>query len=149
MNALAVVEDKTMLDVIARPDEHEVEVVATAIDLIRDLSRQLYEQKVRLEGSVIARMQADNATKLFTLNSAGKDIVVTLKSGPMECKAKDADIVYGQHGFDPQEIGLYVFKPAWVRAKEARKFGGEKQLLIDELFTPGKPSLDIKTAGEK
>jgi hypothetical protein len=59
---------------------------------------------------------------------------------------KGGESKYAAAGFSPDEIGGYVFKPSWSKAKEARKLGGDKQLVIDEIFTEGKPSLTIEEA---
>lgn len=128
------------------PREYPEELLGAALTVVKDMQVQLREARVHVEGVLSERMQKENATKLPFRGVDGKDYMATLKSGAVECKNKVAADVYAAAGFDPREIGEYVFKPSWSKAKEARKFGGDKQLLIDELFKPGAPSLDIKEA---
>jgi len=37
-----------------------------------------------------------------------------------------------------------VYKPSWSKAKEARKLGGKKQKVIDEIFAEGKKTIKIE-----
>ena len=143
-NIQSVMEVDFMWDVIMNPAEYPDEVLAVAIDGMKDVSRQLYEARVRVENTLIDRMKRENATKLDFLGKGGQRFRLTLKSGSMTCTDKTADEIYRGAGFDPLEIGEYVFKPSWSKAKEARKFGGDKQIIIDDLFKAGNPSLDIK-----
>lgn len=130
-------------EVINNPANFPDEVQAAAIDLITDWSRQIREAKVRLEGHLTATMKADNATKMVFISVSGEEKTATLGKGKMEaCKA--ADKMYKKYGFPPEEIGEWEFKPSWSKAKEARKFGGDKQLVIDEIFQEGKEKLIIK-----
>ena len=144
MNELTEKRNETLLDVATDPNAYEIEEVGTALNLVKDLSRQLYEKKTMLEGNIIARMQKDNATKLTTLSVDGRDVVITLKAGSMTADARTVENEYSEGGYDPKEIGEYVFKPSWSKAKEARKTGGRKQEIIDKVFESGKQSLDIK-----
>jgi hypothetical protein len=147
MNALAEVKlsQETLKDIAERPGEYPIEMVGAALDVIRDMSSQLFEAKKRLEGHIIADMQAENATKMQIIGQDGERKVITLKKGKVDME-RGAESKYAVAGFPLDEIGEYVFKPSWTKAKEARKLGGEKQLIIDEIFTEGKPSLTIEGA---
>ena len=133
-------------DICVNPADYPEELLGAALTVVKDMQVQLREARVHVEGVLSERMQKENATKLPFRGADGKDYMATLKSGAVECKDKAAADTYAAAGFKPEEIGEYVFKPSWAKAKEARKLGGEKQLLIDELFKPGAPSLDIKEA---
>lgn len=146
MNIIEKVNGVNINDVITRPEAYPEEVIGAAVDVIVEMSRQIREAEVRLKGHIIEKMKHDNATKLMFVSNDGGNKMITLKSGSMQCENKDADMVYKKHGFDPMEIGEYVFKPSWSKAKEARKFGGDKQLVIDELFKNGKQSITISEA---
>ena len=117
------------------------EVVCAALEYGKTKASQIREINTLLEGVIIEKMKADNATKMVFKNTAGQEMIATLKTGSVKCDAKDPDITYQEQGFDPLEIGEYVFKPSWSRAKEARKLGGNKQIAIDNLFKPGKDTI--------
>ena len=145
---LQVLSGLTLNDVIndlEAPDE----VVGAAVDVLNDMSKRLRDAKMVLQGRLIDRMTKENATKFPFVSSTGIQKIATLKAGAMECDRDDADEFYTQNGFDPHEIGKYVFEPSWSKAKEARKMGGTKQLAIDELFKLGKPSLKIEEVKKK
>jgi len=146
MNIIQSVNGVNLNDVIERPDAYPEEVLGAAIDVITDMSRQIREAKLRLEMHIIGKMKADNSTKLIFIGNDGNKKLITLKSGPVQCESKDGDMIYKRHGFDPLEIGEYIFKPSWSKAKEARKFGGDKQVVIDDLFKNGKESITISEA---
>jgi hypothetical protein len=130
-------------DVIENPRGYPEEMVAATLDMIINLSRVLRESKVRLEGHLISMMKSENATKLKIIAFDKAERMVTLKAGQVKAD-KDADNIYKNNGFDPLEIGEYVFKPSWSKAKEARKLGGPKQTIIDEIFKQDDPSIEIK-----
>ena len=130
-------------DIIQKPNDFPEEVVAVSLDAIRRIRSKLYEPQVLLENNLITRMEKDNSTKLL-LKDGDNERVGTLKSGKMECKEKDVDITYKDAGFDPLEIGKYIFKPEWSKAKEARKYGGSKKEIIEKVFKEGKKSIEIK-----
>lgn len=145
MNALVEtkISQETLKDIAERPGEYPIEMIGAALDVIRDMSSQLFEAKKRLEGHIIADMQAENATKMQIIGQDGERKVITLKKGSMGMEA-GAESKYAAAGFPLDEIGGYVFKASWTKAKEARKLGGVKQLVIDEIFQEGKPSLTIE-----
>ena len=140
---LQVLPSISLRDIVADPNTPD-EVCAAAVTVLDDMARQIREAKALIAGRLTAHMESENATKLKFRGPNGDDLVVTLKPGPTKCEAKNADEIYKQHGFDPLEIGTFEFHPLWSKAKEARKLGGEKQLVIDELFKSGKPSIEIK-----
>jgi hypothetical protein len=147
MNALAEVKlsQETLKDIAERPGEYPIEMVGAALDVISEMSRQLYEAKTRLSGHILSDMVAENATKMQIVGQDGERKVITLKKGKMDME-RGAESKYAAAGFPLDEIGEYVFKPSWTKAKEQRKLGGVKQLVIDEIFTEGKPSLTIEEA---
>ena len=114
------------------------EVVCAALEYGKTKASQLREINTLLEGVMIEKMKAD---KMIFKNTSGQEMIATLKTGSVKCDAKDPDITYQEQGFDPLEIGEYVFKPSWMKAKEARKLGGQKQIVIDNLFKPGKDTI--------
>lgn len=140
---LQVLSGINLKDIIADPNTPD-EVCAAAVTVLDDMARQIREAKTLIAGRLTEHMTSENATKLKFRGPNGDDLVVTLKTGATKCEAKDADERYRQYGFDPLEIGSYKFEPSWSKAKEARKLGGDKQLIIDELFKAGKPSIEIK-----
>lgn len=133
--------DLDIMDIVEHADTLPEEVVAAALQYGRDMAASLREINMRLEGNLITRMKAENATKQIFKNAHGEEMVATLRKGSVKCDTKDADIQYKKFGFDPLEIGEYVFKPSWTKAKEAKKFGGEKSLVIDELFKESKDQI--------
>jgi len=129
---------------IARyPEKFPPELVAVALTRIKKIKSEMTDYITLLEHNIINRMTEDGATKL-TYRDNDRDGLITLKSGKIECKARNADEVYKSAGFEPLEIGTYEFKPSWTKAKEARKFGGAKQNIIDAMFQEGRKSLAIE-----
>ena len=122
---------------LANPGNYPEEVVGAAIEFMQSASREINEKKRILEQNLVSRMEKDEATKMVILDYQGNERVVTLMSGKVDCKAKNADEVYREKGFDPLEIGEFVYKPSWSKAKQARKIGGEKKKVIDNLFKAG------------
>ena len=143
MNELTHVQGMDLAEVVKNPALFPEETVAAALDFIKRVAGQWYENKMRLENYLINEMEKENASKIIFVTTDGNEAVATLKAGTTKCDVRAADDIYKEQGFDPLEIGEYVFKPSWTKAKEARKFGGEKQLVIDELFKPGRASLTI------
>jgi len=117
------------------------EVVCAALEYGKTKASQLREINTLLEGVIVEKMKADNATKMIFKNTSGQEMIATLKTGSVKCDSKDPDIIYQEQGFDPLEIGEYIFKPSWSKAKEARKLGRNKQIVIDNLFKPGKDTI--------
>ena len=142
MNIVETVNGISLRDVINTPAEYNDEVLGAAIETLNEYSRQLREAKVRLEGHLAHSMKQDGATKLIFMSADGSQRKLTLNKGKMEAST-DADEIYKKHGFDPLEIGEYKYVASWSKAKEARKLGGEKQLVIDEIFKEGKEKLTI------
>ena len=144
MNELQIkVAGEKLQDIIKKPNDYPEEIVAISFDTIKRIRSQLYEMQFILENNLVTRMEKDKSTKLL-LKDGEVERIATLKAGKMECKDKDADNTYANAGFDPLEIGKYVFKPVWSQAKEAMKFGGEKKEIIEKLFKEGKKSIEIK-----
>ena len=117
------------------------EIIAAALEYGKTKASQLRDLNQLMEIRLSEKMKAENATKLVFKNTAGQEMIATLKTGSVKCDSKDPDIIYQEQGFDPLEIGEYVFKPSWSKAKEHRKLGGQKQIVIDNLFKPGKDTI--------
>ncbi|HNR88554.1 MAG TPA: hypothetical protein PKM65_09470 [Spirochaetota bacterium] len=129
-------------DVIACPANYPDEMIATALDYLADVSSHMRELKTRLEGTLVMKMQSGGATKLVFKAINGQEKVATMRSGTPK-PSKDAETLYVNSGFDPLEIGKYKFEASWSMAKNARKFGGEKQRVIDQIFKPGDAAIVI------
>jgi hypothetical protein len=132
-----------IIDIAMRPDMYPDEAKGMALDEIKKVYNQISQFKMMLEGHIINKMKMENASKLVFIGTDGNEKIMKLKKGSMT-PDKNAENKYKNAGFEPLEIGEFVFKPSWVKAKEARKFGGEKQTIIDEIFQEGKPSLIIE-----
>ena len=62
---------------------------------------------------------------------------------------KDIEEYIKKSGLAPEQIGEYKFTPfSWGKCKEIRKMGGSLQLVIDELYQEGTPSLTVTDAKE-
>ena len=122
-----------LLDILTNPDCYPEEAVAMCLTTLKSIRSQIYEKIVRLENNLLNRMEEEGATKLYFVDMAGQQKTATLKHGQMKCE-KNVDVEYRANGFDPSEIGEYVFKPIWSKAKEARKVGGLKKKIIDSFF---------------
>ena len=130
-------------DIIDSPEKYDEETKAAGLLTIKLFLSRLYESKKIIEGRLIESMDADGATKLkFLLD--GEEHIATLTAGKIDCKNKTADKVYKSAGFEPLEIGSYKYEPSWTKAKNARKLGGDKQRIIDQLFTAGEKILKIE-----
>jgi hypothetical protein len=77
------------------------------------------------------------------MDMEGNTRTATLSKGKIDCKEKQIADIYKAAGFIELEIGEWVFKPSWSKAKEARKFGGTKAEIIDKYFVEGAPSVKI------
>ena len=130
-------------DIVRQPENYPDEMVAAATLNIKEIINQAYEAKKRLEHHIIKRMEEEQASKLFFNDGSGRELVATLRSGSVECTEKNIDLIFEQIGFQPIEIGDYVFKPSWTKAKEAAKVGGEKKILIEKYFKSGEKKLVI------
>ncbi len=131
-------------EIIKNPDNYDVELCGTVFDLIKDMSRQLYEAQKRIEGRILTEMEHDEATKLRYINVSGEEKTITVKEGSLKEGTKDPEQVIKDNGYDPNQFGSYVFKlNSWSKLKEKRKLGGDLKALIDLLFTRGKKSLTI------
>ena len=137
------VQGQTLQDVAMNPGNYPVEILAAYIDATGEVTRQIREAKIMLEANLLKRMESDNATKLMFKSVDGRDLIATRKKGAVKCEVKDADEVVKSHGFDPIQIGDYKFSPSWSKAKEARKLGGDIQLIIDEMFKEQRESITI------
>ena len=137
------VQGQTLKDVMMNPEKYPVEIQAAYYDAIKAAKAQLREAEQILEEHILKVMADDNATKLIFKGVDGRELVATKKKGAVKCEAKDADKIMKQHGFQEGMIGSYEFKTSWSKAKEARKLGGDIQVIIDDLFKEGKETITI------
>lgn len=136
--------DKTMWDVIENPGDYEIEICATAYTLIKDINRKLYEVQKNVEARILTEMHMDDASKLNYVDVAGDVKVMTVKQGAMKLAITNPEEMIKDAGFDPNQLGSYVFKLLpWSKLKETRKLGGAIKDLIDKLYIRGKQSLTI------
>ena len=145
MNALQRIQlaDVDIQDIVEHPGDYPIEIVGATMDVLIDMSRQLREAKLRIEGHIIADMQSDGATKVDIIGHDGAAKTITLKKGSQQAN-KNAEEMYRDAGFPAEEIGEYVFKASWTKAKEALKRGGKKKEVITQIFQQGKDSITIK-----
>lgn len=137
------VQGQTLADVMMNPDNYPDEILAAYVDVTIAMSAQIREARTIIEANLLKRMNDDNATKMMFKGIDGRDLVATRKKGAVKCEAKDADEQVKAHGFDPLMIGDYKFSPSWSKAKEARKLGGDMQIIIDDMFKEGRESITI------
>jgi len=129
-------------EILERPDDFPEGVVAAGLDSIKKLASQIFEAKKRLEGNLIRRMVFDDATKLSFIDADGVAQDLTLSKGTMKAD-KSLEGFYMGAGFDPNEIGDYVFRASWSKAKQAMKYGGAKKEIIEKYFIEGSKSLKV------
>jgi len=130
-------------EIIGNIDDYPDESVLAAFDFIKKIDSELREKKLYLSKVLIDRMEADQSTKTQFIDVNGEKKMATLKKGVMRCDHKEADMKYKEAGFDPLEIGEYIFKPIWSKAKNAIKFGGEKKKILEKLFEETSKSIEI------
>lgn len=136
--------DISIEDIVKHPDNYPDELIGVSIDALKRIKKDIYEAMLILENHLVNKMTEDEATKMMFKDIDGNPQIITIKAGKTECKEKNADLIYKKAGFDPLEIGTFKFKPSWSKAKEARKFGGYKKEIIDQLFVEGKRGLNFK-----
>ena len=133
----------TLQEVTMNPEKYDPEVQASFFDAVKAVRAQLREAEMILEAHILDNMNKDNATKLIFKGMDGRELVATRKKGADRCGAKEADEIMKKNGFQPGMIGDYKFSPSWSKAKEARKLGGDIQLIIDEMFKESKETIVI------
>lgn len=147
MNELqTTIQGMTINEICASPDLYPEEVVAAAFDALNTIKKQIRENEISLSANMIRRMREDNATKIPFVNVRGEKKFLTLKKGAMKLNPaiKDYEEYIKQHGMFPEMIGEYKFVPhAWGKCKETRKMGGDLQLIIDEIYIEGQPSITV------
>ena len=137
----------TLAELGNNPNTYPEEVVAAGFDVIKDIEAQLRIYKQNMTANMIHRMNNDNATKLKFINTRGEERTLTLKKGSMKLNTdiKDYDKYIEKAGFVPEMLGRMIFQPfPWKEMKEIRKQGGELQVLVDEIYKEGQPSLTIE-----
>ena len=147
MNELqTTIQNVTLQEIGTNPNTYPEEVVAAAFDTIKQFESVLKEYKQNISANMIARMNKDNATKIIFLDTKGNQRTLTLKKGSMKLNPdiKDYDKYIEKAGFIPESLGKMIFQPfPWKDMKEMRKQGGDIQVLIDEIYKEGTPSLTI------
>ena len=136
--------DKTIWEVIENPEKFEVEVCGTSLDIIKDISKKLYDLQKNIEHRIMTEMEEQEASKLNFLDTSGNQKVLTLKPGPMKQGVDNAEDVIRESGFDPNQLGDYHYKlMPWSKMKEMQKLGGDIKNLVEKLYVRGKRSLTI------
>ena len=147
MNELqTTIQNVTLQEIGTNPNTYPEEVVAAAFDTIKQFESVLKEYKQNISANMIARMNKDNATKIIFLDTKGNQRTLTLKKGSMKLNPdiKDYDKYIEKAGFVPEMLGKMIFQPfPWKEMKEIRKQGGDIQVLIDEIYKEGTPSLTV------
>ncbi len=144
--AINVIGNLTLNDIGANPNDYPEEVVAAGFDVIREMESKIREYKQNITGCLLRRMGQDNATKLIFLDVKGNKKTLTIKKGAMKLNTaiKNPEEFIRKSGFEPEMLGSYKFVPhSWGEIKEVRKQGGELQVLCDELYKEGQPSLQV------
>ena len=137
----------TLAELGNNPNTYPEEVVAAGLDVIKNIKAQLKYYEQNMSVNLAGRMIKDNATKLIFIGTDGKEHTLTLKKGSMKLNTdiKDYDKYIERAGFVPEQLGRMIFQPfPWKDMKEKRKQGGELQVLIDELYKEGQPSLTVE-----
>lgn len=147
MNELqTTIQNVTLQEIGTNPNTYPEEVVAAAFDTIKQFESVLKEYKQNISANMIARMNKDNATKIIFLDTKGNQRTLTLKKGSMKLNPdiKDYDKYIEKAGFIPESLGKMIFQPfPWKEMKETHKQGGDIQVLIDEIYKEGTPSLTV------
>ena len=148
MNELqTTIQNVTLQEIGTNPNTYPEEVVAAAFETIKQFESVLKEYKQNISANMIARMNKDNATKIIFLDTKGNQRTLTLKKGSMKLNPdiKDYDKYIEKAGFIPESLGKMIFQPfPWKDMKEIRKQGGELQVLVDEIYKEGNPTLVIE-----
>jgi hypothetical protein len=142
------IDNLSLVDIANNPNNYPEEIICLSIDLISDLERQLKDAKRNITENIIVRMKKNNATKIpFADRTTGELKTLTLKTSTpkLNTAIKDYESYIKQNGFEPLDLGEVKFIPyGWSKIKEIRKQGGEIQVLCDELYQEGNPSVEIK-----
>ena len=137
----------TLAEIGTNPNTYPEEVVAAGFDVIKNIETQLKIYKQNMTANMIHRMSQDNATKIKFINTHGEEKTLTLKKGSTKLNPdiKEPQVYITRAGFEPSMLGELVYQVhPWKVLKEVRKQGGDIQLLIDELYKEGQPSLVIE-----
>lgn len=150
MNDLTIPGLGTISEIVENIDNYPVEVKVVVYDVLEEMTRRIKEKREYVKEKLILEMRKENQTKELFISSDGKKKILSMREGtPVPVNdAKKTVEVWCKHGYLSEDIGEFTFKPSWSKAKEQRKFGGEKQLLIDELFRSISPVITIKEASD-
>ena len=144
---IIVKEGLSINDILMNMDNFPEEVVAAGLDVLGNMEKQIRDKKQTMNANLIRRLQEENATKLPFIGVDGKEKVLTVKKGSMKLNPgiKNWEEFITQAGFTPDMLGEYKFSPlGWKDIKEIRKQGGNIQLLCDEMYREGQPSIVIE-----
>lgn len=124
-------------------DNCPLELKASIYELLVDMTRKLYDRKKFIEMKIISEMQKENATKEIFISRDGSKKTIILKT---ETPKPDKTLLskWTDSGFNISDLGEFEFRPSWSKAKEQRKFGGDKQKIIDEIFVGNVKKLIIQ-----
>jgi len=147
MNELqTTIQGMSIQEICTRPDQYPDEVVAAAFDALKEIKSQIRDYEVNISGNMIRRMREDNATKIPFVGVDGERKFLTLKKGAMKVNPaiRNIEEYINQAGLTPEMIGDYKYTLfSWGKLKESRKMGGDLQLIIDEIYIEGTPSLTV------
>jgi hypothetical protein len=141
------IENVTLEMIATNPNNFPEEVIGASLDVIIEMERKLREIKSAISFNIIGRMQKDNATKMQFVSTHGESKMLTLKPATPKLNGniKDIEEFIVKSGFAPQMLGEFKFVPhSWGKMKEIRKQGSDIQVVIDEMYVAGNPSIEIK-----
>ena len=144
---IIVKEGLTLIDIARNPDSFPEEVIGAGLDVLKEFKAQIRDFEQTMTANIIRRMQTENATKLPFIGVDGREKILTVKKGAMKLNPaiKNWEDYITQAGFTPDMLGEYKFSPlGWKDIKEIRKQGGNIQLLCDEMYREGQPSIVIE-----
>ena len=144
---IIVKEGLTLIDIARNPDSFPEEVIGAGLDVLKEFKAQIRDFEQTMTANIIRRMQTENATKLPFIGVDGKEKILTIKKGAMKLNPaiKNWEDYITQAGFTPDMLGEYKFSPlGWKDIKEIRKQGGNIQLVCDEMYKEGQPSIVIE-----
>jgi len=125
-------------NIALNPDEFSLDVCVDTFSYLDTQIEQLSKLKKNLKDNIISRMKKNNATIIPYGN--GEIRLVPGKIVP----TKGLEEEWSAEGFIALEVGDYVFKPSWSKAKEVKKLGGKKSEIIDKYFVRLTETLENK-----
>ena len=129
-------------DILEKPDNYQIEVVAAGLESIKVLNNQVYEAKKILEKNILDRMESTESSKMAFIDTDGNAREITVSKGKMTADKALVD-AYIKNGFDPEEIANLVHVPSRSKCKKAMKYGGKKKQIIEAYFKEGNKTLKV------